>query len=167
MAVVEIERDGGIMVIRMNRPERMNALGSELRAALADAWCEFRDSATLEVAIFTSTGRAFCAGEDMKESVERGTAGSGSAPGARKDNPYDQGTLDKPVIVAVQQGAKRSFVNIEADPMSQPMLISFDRRPGMELRLMSLGLKIFAGHLLVIPKRRIQIKVITQIRACK
>jgi enoyl-CoA hydratase/carnithine racemase len=101
MSILEIERQDAVMVIRMNRPDRMNALGTELRAALADAWCEFRDSSTLEVAIFTGTGRAFCAGEDMKESVERGTAGSGSAPGARKDNPYDLGTLEKPVIVAV------------------------------------------------------------------
>ena len=101
MAILEIERQDAIMLIRMNRPERMNALGSELRAALADAWCEFRDSSSLEVAIFTGAGRAFCAGEDMKESVARGAAGSASAPGARKDNPYDAGTLEKPVIVAV------------------------------------------------------------------
>ena len=76
MAVVEIERDDGVMVIRMNRPERLNALGSELRAALAEAWTEFRDDADLEVAIYTGTGRAFCAGEDMKESLERGSAGA-------------------------------------------------------------------------------------------
>jgi len=101
MSIVETEKRDGVMIIRMNRPERMNALGTELRAALADAWCEFRDSAELEVAIFTGTGRAFCAGEDMKESLERGTVGSGAAPIARKDNPYDRGTLDKPVIVAV------------------------------------------------------------------
>lgn len=100
MAILELERQDGVMVIRINRPERMNALGQELRAALADAWCEFRDSNELEVAIFTGTGKAFCAGEDMKESVARGTAGSGSAP-VRKENPYDLGTLEKPVIVAV------------------------------------------------------------------
>ena len=101
MSILEVERQDAVMLIRMNRPERLNALGSELRAALADAWCEFRDSSSLEVAIFTGAGRAFCAGEDMKESVARGTAGSASAPGARKDNPYDAGTLEKPVIVAV------------------------------------------------------------------
>ena len=100
MSVLEIDRQDGIMTLRMNRPERMNALGMELRAALADAWNEFRDSNELEVAIFTGTGRAFCAGEDMKESVARGAAGSASAP-VRKENPYDLGTLDKPVIVAV------------------------------------------------------------------
>ena len=100
MGILEIERQDAVMVIRMNRPERMNALGLELRTLLAEAWCEFRDSSSLEVAIFTGTGRAFCAGEDMKESVERGQAGSSSAL-VKKENPYDLGTLEKPVIVAV------------------------------------------------------------------
>ena len=101
MSFVEIERCDGVMVIRMNRPERLNALGTEMRNGLADAWCEFRDSRDLEVAIFTGTGRAFCAGEDMKESVERGRVGSAGAPGLKTDNPYNDGTLDKPVIVAI------------------------------------------------------------------
>lgn len=101
MSVVETERGDGIMVIRMNRPERMNALGTELRQALAEAWCEFRDSRDLEVAIFTGTGRAFCAGEDMKESVERGTVGSAAGPRPSVENPYDSGKLDKPVIAAI------------------------------------------------------------------
>ena len=72
MSFVEVERNDGVMTIRLNRPERMNALGTEMRTRLAEAWCEFRDSKDLEVAIFTGVGRAFCAGEDMKESVEKG-----------------------------------------------------------------------------------------------
>jgi enoyl-CoA hydratase/carnithine racemase len=100
MSVLEIERKDGVMVLRINRPERMGALNTELRRALADAWCEFRDSKDLEVAIYTGTGRAFCAGEDMKESLERGTAG-GAEEARRRENPYDQRTLEKPVIAAV------------------------------------------------------------------
>src|SRR5262249_50061531 len=98
MAFVETERHGQVMVIRMNRPERLNALGQELRAGLAEAWCEFRDSDQLEVAIFTGTGRAFCAGEDMKESVQRGAPGRGQQTIA---DPFRDGTLLKPVIAAV------------------------------------------------------------------
>ena len=101
MSVVEIERSDGIMVIRMNRPERMNALGTELRAGLKAAWDEFDASNELEVAILTGTGRAFCAGEDMKESVERGTVGSAAAPDNVRTNLFSEGKLDKPVIVAV------------------------------------------------------------------
>jgi enoyl-CoA hydratase/carnithine racemase len=101
MSVVEIERREGVMVVRMNRPERLNALGLEMREGLAAAWCEFRDSRDLEVAIFTGTGRAFCAGEDMKESVERGMPTRMDPNAPRLDNPYDAGRLMKPVIAAI------------------------------------------------------------------
>src|ERR1700744_639664 len=98
MAVVETERHGQILVVRMNRPERLNALNHEMRNKLAETWTEFRHSDELEVAIFTGTGRAFCAGEDMKESLANG------APGGRRpviEDPFMSGTLEKPVIAAV------------------------------------------------------------------
>ena len=98
MPVVETERHGQVLVVRMNRPERLNALNHELRTSLAETWTEFRHSNELEVAIFTGTGRAFCAGEDMKESLADG------APGGRRpaiDDPFMAGALEKPVIAAV------------------------------------------------------------------
>ena len=98
MAIVETERHGQVMVIRMNRPERLNALGQELRHSLAEAWCEFRDSDQLEVAVFTGSGRAFCAGEDMKESLQRGAPGRGQQTLA---DPFMDGSLEKPVIAAI------------------------------------------------------------------
>lgn len=97
MSIVETEHHDGVMVIRMNRPERLNALGLELRTALAEAWVSFRDSSTDEVAVFTGTGRAFCAGEDMKESLERGAPGLA----AGIDDPFMEGAIDKPVIAAI------------------------------------------------------------------
>ena len=98
MAVVETERHGQVLVVRMNRPERLNALNGEMRAALAETWTEFRHSKELEVAIFTGTGRGFCAGEDMKESLSAGTPG-GKRPAI--PDPFMDGTLEKPVIAAV------------------------------------------------------------------
>ena len=98
MAVVETERHGQILVVRMNRPERLNALNHEMRTRLAETWTEFRHSNELEVAIFTGAGRAFCAGEDMKESLQNGM------PGGRRpaiEDPFMSGTLEKPVIAAV------------------------------------------------------------------
>src|SRR5215472_16965241 len=95
MAVVETERLGQILVVRMNRPERLNALSQEMRTRLAETWTEFRHDNGLEVAIFTGTGRGFCAGEDMKESVQRGVPG-GQRPAI--DDPFMSGTLEKPVI---------------------------------------------------------------------
>ena len=82
MAVVETEVLGPILVVRMNRPERLNALGHEMRTRLAEVWTDFRRSGEAEVAILTGTGRAFCAGEDMKESLENNRPG-GRRPVAR------------------------------------------------------------------------------------
>src|ERR1700757_4316863 len=98
MAVVETERHGQVLVLRMNRPERLNALNHEMRTSLAETWTEFRHDNGLEVAIFTGAGRAFCAGEDMKESLQHGT------PGGRRpaiEDPFMIGALEKPVIAAV------------------------------------------------------------------
>jgi len=98
MPVVETERHGQIFVVRMNRPDRLNALSLEMRTLLAEAWTEFRHSNELDVAIFTGTGRGFCAGEDMKESL------ANNAPGGRRpavEDPFMLGTLEKPVIAAV------------------------------------------------------------------
>lgn len=98
MAVVETETHGQILVVRMNRPERLNALNFEMRSLLADIWSDFRESTDLEVAIFTGSGRGFCAGEDMKESLQDGAPG-GRAP--EKEDPFMAGTLEKPVICAI------------------------------------------------------------------
>ena len=98
MAVVETERQGQVFVVRMNRPERLNALNTEMRTELAKAWTAFRHDKELEVAIFTGTGRGFCAGEDMKESLEKGKAG-GERP--KIEDPFMTGALEKPVIAAI------------------------------------------------------------------
>ncbi|HEX4893326.1 MAG TPA: enoyl-CoA hydratase-related protein [Hyphomicrobiaceae bacterium] len=98
MAVVETERHGQILVVRMNRPDSLNALNTEMRQMLAETWTEFRHSKELEVAIFTGTGRGFCAGEDMKESLAARKPG-GTRPSI--PDPFMEGTLEKPVIAAV------------------------------------------------------------------
>jgi enoyl-CoA hydratase/carnithine racemase len=38
MPIVETERHGQIFVVRMNRPDRLNALSHEMRTLLAEAW---------------------------------------------------------------------------------------------------------------------------------
>ena len=98
MAFVETEIHDQIMVIRLNRPDRLNALSTVVREGMAEAFTAFRDSDSLEVAILTGTGRGFCAGEDMKESLERGEPGS---PRRKIQDPFNDRTLQKPVIAAI------------------------------------------------------------------
>ena len=102
MSFVETEINGQIFTIRLNRPERLNALSTVIREGMARAFTRFHEDNDLEVAILTGTGRGFCAGEDMKESVERGIAGSPKEM-VEQDlvNPFQEGILQKPVIGAV------------------------------------------------------------------
>lgn len=98
MAFVETEIHDQIMVIRLNRPDRLNALGKEVREGMGEAFTVFSDSDSLEVAILTGTGRSFCVGEDMKETLDQGGFGV-SEP--KISDPFNDGTLQKPVIAAI------------------------------------------------------------------
>lgn len=73
-----VENDHGITTVTLNRPKSLNALNHELRTAIAKTFTDLESDAATRVAILTGTGRAFCAGIDLKElSGETPAAGSG------------------------------------------------------------------------------------------
>src|SRR4051812_50067020 len=61
-----VERDGHVLTLTMNRPERKNAFSPEMLVMLADAWQELEDDDNLRVAILTGAGGDFCTGMDLK-----------------------------------------------------------------------------------------------------
>lgn len=90
----------GIVTLTLNRPEAMNALSSELRRALADAFRDLARDPDVRVVILTGAGRAFCAGMDLKE------AGGGSGDQAAFEEEGDivqdaMKSFDRPVIGAI------------------------------------------------------------------
>ena len=105
MPFVETDIQDQIMIIKLNRPERLNALSKVIREGMADAFNKFKNDKDLEVAILTGEGRGFCAGEDMKESLEVGKLASAPMKGDNLYNPFINGYLEKPVI-----GAKRALI---------------------------------------------------------
>ena len=68
---------------------------------MAEAFNRFHKDDDLEVAILTGTGRGFCAGEDMKESIDRGIPGSPKEFEENLVDPFQTGTLQKRIIAAV------------------------------------------------------------------
>jgi enoyl-CoA hydratase len=98
-AVLFDARDDGIALITLNRPETRNALGREIREGLFAAWDRFERDPRLRVAILTGAGdKAFCAGGDLKEMVERGLQ---VPPRDMFPVPGDNIELTKPTIAAV------------------------------------------------------------------
>jgi enoyl-CoA hydratase len=70
MAAVDVEVDGGVAVITLNRPQVHNAMNPEVQVRLFDAWRLVRDDASIRVAILTGAGeRAFCSGGDLQELI--------------------------------------------------------------------------------------------------
>jgi enoyl-CoA hydratase len=75
---IDISHDGGIAVLRLNRPDNLNSWNQQMRTELRDAVAALVADDALRVAIITGTGRAFSAGEDvrgMKSLAEIGTRG--------------------------------------------------------------------------------------------
>jgi enoyl-CoA hydratase/carnithine racemase len=70
MSYVEVVDDGVVRTIRLNRPDRLNALGSEVRDAIARAVAETED-APVRIVVFEGAGRAFSAGADLKDKATR------------------------------------------------------------------------------------------------
>ena len=81
----ETRENGRVAIITMNRPERMNAINSDLSRGVGEAWLRFRDDDEAWVAILTGAGdRAFCAGLDLVDRTQRDASGDG---GPRRREP--------------------------------------------------------------------------------
>lgn len=65
------EKKNSIAYITLNRPEVLNAMDSQAYREAYDALIAFRDDPDARVAIITGTGRAFCAGGDLKVYAQR------------------------------------------------------------------------------------------------
>jgi enoyl-CoA hydratase len=63
-------REHGVLLITINRPERMNATNERLHAELAGVWRDVAADEETRVAVVTGAGRAFSAGGDL-EMVQR------------------------------------------------------------------------------------------------
>jgi enoyl-CoA hydratase/carnithine racemase len=84
---LEVTRDGHVATVRLNRPERLNALNAGLVHDLNDAFDEL-DAAFPDVraVILTGTGRGFCSGADLANAIA-------AANGAEAPPSYDPRAL--------------------------------------------------------------------------
>ena len=67
---VKVETEGGVAWIRLNRPEKMNAIGALTRKQLGEAIKQVERDNAVRVVVLTGTGRAFSSGADVSEMAE-------------------------------------------------------------------------------------------------
>jgi 2-(1,2-epoxy-1,2-dihydrophenyl)acetyl-CoA isomerase len=99
MAEVEVTRDGAVQTITLNRPDVLNAFNHALHAALRNALKEARHPGVRAV-VLTGAGRAFSAGQDLKEFGETPDV-SDALRKSYHPNVLAIRALEKPVIAAV------------------------------------------------------------------
>ena len=60
------EKRDRIAYLTINRPEARNAIDPDVHRAMIDAWADFAQDDSVDIAILTGAGEAFCAGADLK-----------------------------------------------------------------------------------------------------
>jgi 2-(1,2-epoxy-1,2-dihydrophenyl)acetyl-CoA isomerase len=87
-------RDPGIAWIRFNTPERLNGMTTAIKRDLIEAVTQAQMDNRVRVVVFTGTGRAFCAGDDLKAYRDAELGGKPLVPGIPPGHDNAIGTYD-------------------------------------------------------------------------
>lgn len=69
-AVLKGPNEDGVVVLTMNRPDRLNAINPQFIADFVAALDEIAEDRSVRAVVLTGAGRAFCSGADLKQSAE-------------------------------------------------------------------------------------------------
>jgi 2-(1,2-epoxy-1,2-dihydrophenyl)acetyl-CoA isomerase len=134
MADLRVEVVAGVATLTLDRPDALNSLTVPLKEALIRAFADIAADPAVRVVILTGAGRAFCAGQDLRERLEPDAAPLATEIRDRY-NPLIRSIRDlpKPVIAAVNgvaagAGASLAFaadIRIASDAAS--FVLAFGR----------------------------------------
>lgn len=107
-SVLLVETRGPVRIVTMNRPDKLNALNTELTQAIHDALLAADQDADVRAIVLAGNGRGFCAGADLSEfdtlTPENQDLVEKRADLTCRTQAMMQG-LSKPVVSAVQGAA--------------------------------------------------------------
>ena len=100
--LVELDADAGVATVTLNRPDALNALTVPMKQALLAAFRRLEREKPIRAVVLTGAGRAFCAGQDLRERLEPGAAPLGVEVRERY-NPIIRAMrgLPKPIVAAI------------------------------------------------------------------
>lgn len=103
---VLIEVADAVGTVTFSRPEALNALDDDAKSALLTGLRDLAADRGVRAVVLTGTGRAFCAGQDLREHVQRLTQSSAAEVWRTVPEQYNPialtlHTMDKPVLAAV------------------------------------------------------------------
>lgn len=109
-------REGAVVTLTMNRPDRLNALNNELSMALNEALSRTAGDLGVHAVVLTGAGRAFCAGGDLGAigagRAKRDASELGPILRAGMQAVLKMRTMPQPVIAAVNGAAAGAGMNL-------------------------------------------------------
>ncbi len=104
---IQIEKNDGIAVLTLNRPERLNAVNPVMHSELTTVFGDVESDPDVRVAVLTGAGRGFCSGGDFGPGRGESTARKSGLSMMQEARRIVDGILDleKPIIAAVNGAA--------------------------------------------------------------
>lgn len=98
---IKVSREGAVLEIQFNRPEKKNAITNAMYGTMADAIIEAERNDDIRVILFTSVGDFFSAGNDIKDFAAQS---AGAFDGPRHVGRFLEEVIkaEKPIVAAVQ-----------------------------------------------------------------
>jgi len=100
--LILVENRDAVRILTMNRPDKLNALSTELVESLAHELAAAADSRTTRVVVIAGAGRSFCAGYDLDEDSPNDRDGASVTLTAALGRLLEVFDHPKPVIARVQ-----------------------------------------------------------------
>ena len=107
--LVDIDGQAGIATITLNRPEALNALTVPMKRELLIAFRQVEREPGVRAVILTGAGRAFCAGQDLRERLQPDAAPLGVEVRERKTAQISRPGASK---VVIEGGGTVRFQNV-------------------------------------------------------
>jgi 2-(1,2-epoxy-1,2-dihydrophenyl)acetyl-CoA isomerase len=131
---IRLATEGAVATITLDRPAALNALTIPMKYELLEALEAVRDDADVRAVVLIGAGRAFCAGQDLRERLEPDAPSLGEELRDRY-NPIVRAmrSLPKPIVgaingVAAGAGASMAFAcDIRVAAETASFVLAFDR----------------------------------------
>lgn len=135
-----------IQIVRLNRPERKNALSKAMYAALADAITSAESDADIRCTLITGTDQCFTAGNDLADFTAGPASDFENSPAGRFL--FSLANAEKPVVAAVNGPA----VGIGTTMLLHCDLVFAGNNTGFQMPFVNLGLCPEGGSSLLLPE---------------
>lgn len=143
-----VSQENGILEIRINRPDKKNALTGAMYGAIADAIDSAHSNVDIRAILFSSEGDIFSAGNDLSDFANAASGGSSEGLENVVRVLHALAILEKPVIAAVGGDG----VGVGATILLHCDIVVIADEAQLTMPFTSLGLTPEAGSSLLLPE---------------